>query len=159
MSTLIDYAEQIPGGKPVVVTMMSRGMAKTWIEEHSEPIREMDLWEFLFGIVAEPDEPEPEPEAQPKKPRSPRDRHIPSEPDPYRGMSVRDGRGNRTGVAVRRKLSDDDVREIRWLCSAGRSNIWIAEKYDVSRESISHIRRGLRHRRVVGVSKPSWLRG
>ncbi|MEY3013062.1 MAG: hypothetical protein RIT45_1797 [Pseudomonadota bacterium] len=145
--------------KDTVVTMLSEEMTseRIWRVAMTRPVTPM---EWFFGIsedgvpvedVVLPGEATPKKTPKPKKtrkqskPRGEQDQHVPKGPDPYRGQHRDDGRGNRTGKRIRKKLTVDQVKEIKQIIgTTSRSNKDIAKEYGVSRETISHIRRGLR---------------
>lgn len=143
---LRDVIEDLALPKDMVVTLLDRHLAreKIWQVAMQRPV---DEWEWLYGLGII-DQPEPEPKAKRKK-------HVSKGADKYKGQTRRDGRGNRSGKPIIRKLSDRDVVEIRWLCNhTDRTSGEIAKHYGVERESVSHIRDDLRHTKVVGEVEP-----
>lgn len=139
---LKDVIEDLALPKDTVITIYDRDMAreKIWQVAMSRPVTIME-WFYGVGII---DQPEPEPEQ--KKPTKPkRKTHVSKGPDPYRGQHRDDGRGNRTGEPIRKKLTVDQVKEIKKIIdTTKRANKDLAREFGVSRETISHIRRGIR---------------
>lgn len=65
-------------------------------------------------------------------------RHIPRER--IHNRSVRD---------VGRRVSDEQVRTIRKMCSAGQTDVSVAEQMGVTRQVVRGIRKGLTYKDVV----------
>lgn len=152
----------VEGGTPVHFTLLSREQAHEWIKKHLRPQpveHPMTVFEFFFGADFA-DEPEDDKAPKPqktRKTRKPSDKHVSRGPDAFRGKKVNDERGNRTGAKVRRKLSDLQVREIRWLCeNTSMPNKDIGLRYGVGRSAVSHVRRSIRWSSVPGVVQPGW---
>ncbi|MCB9739499.1 MAG: hypothetical protein H6747_09545 [Deltaproteobacteria bacterium] len=140
---LKQHIEDMALTKDVEVTVHDKKMAKRLVEEP----KGLTIWELFYGpgFAAQVQQAQAKQSPKARKPRGEQDQHVSKGPDPYKGQHRDDGRGNRTGKPIRKKLTVDQVKEIKRITSTtSRPNKDIAREFGVSRETISHIRRGIR---------------
>jgi len=125
---------------PRKLVVLDRDESRRWIEQRAKLRKELMVWDDGVDIDALMDAVFEDGEPTTRKPRT---THIST--GPGRTGSQKDGRGNRTGRKIRRKLTATEAGQIKWLCfNTDRANMDIANEFGVSRETVSHVRHGRR---------------